>query len=133
MRLPHHSSNPLTTAARFNSWLALWVMLAMLGQALLPTLGYLRSNSSPELWNEICSVVGVRQKSQSENDAPTTAPHADCPLCLQVFHGAILDTAQVSTLAVFVLLSHISFTVTEQHSFKLRAALPEARAPPEFN
>jgi len=106
-------------------------MVAMLGQALLPTLGYLSSGASPELWGEICSVVGVRQKSLPAHNDPGTAQHADCPLCLQVVHGAILDTAQVTIFAVLILLNQISFTITEHHYFKRRTALPEARAPPE--
>ena len=108
-------------------------MVAMLGQTLLPTVGYLRSSSSPELWNEICRVVGVRQKSKPANGDPGTAQHADCPLCLQVFHAAIPTNAQVSPLAVFALLSQISFAVAEPHFFKIGSALPEARAPPESN
>ena len=128
MRLPPHPA-----AGQFNSWLSLWVLVALLGQALLPTLAFERSGSAPELWNEICSVVGVRQSPIPVQNTPASKHHADCPLCLQPVHGVIADSGAASPLALFYLFNQISSAVLGQPITKIRTALPEARAPPEFN
>ena len=76
-------------------WFALWMMVCMLGQSLLPTLVYARSASRPGLWNEICSVYGARSISTKIStelpDTPPTNSHAECPLCLQILHDVIPD------------------------------------------
>jgi len=129
MRFSFHS----TAAIKINHWLAAWVMLAVLFQAIVPAIAVERSNSSPELWNEICSVAGVRPGSVTGKDGSAAMHHADCPLCLQLSPCALFSNSQASIVTRLFLFGHISFAVTDSLQTKIPATLPEARAPPEFN
>jgi len=129
MRPPAHSpaANKLTT------WLALWLMVTMLGQALLPTVAYMRSDANPGLWDEICSVYGVRKNTVQAPSDQLPSHHADCPLCLQVFHDTILDAPLVAVTFHLLFLNQISLIAPASHPVNQRTIIPEARGPPDFN
>jgi len=117
-------------------WLALWVLLAMLGQSVLPTLAYLRSDTAPELWNEICSVYGARKFAASTTDTAkdhAPAKHADCPLCLHLFSDVILAKQSFSAAFHLLLLNEISIILSPRHFISQRSFAPEARGPPKIN
>ena len=108
-------------------------MIAMLGQAILPTLVYLRSNSNPGLWDEICSVYGVRQKVVAPDGDQTPAKHADCPLCLHAFNDIVLGTTVASFSLHVLFLNEISNVFALRYFTHLRSIIPEARGPPALN
>ena len=128
MRSPTFS----TVRNQFNTWLALWLMLAMLGQATVPTLASMRSNLNPGLWDEICSVYGVRQNTQKPTDQMPTH-HAECALCLQMVYDTILDAPAVAVSFQLLLINYLSPPAPVRHLFSRRAAVQEARGPPYFN
>lgn len=116
------------------SWLALWALVAVLGQAVLPTLAFLRAGTEPTLWTEICSVYGSKAVTPSTDPGqnPATQHHADCPLCLQVFHDFILDTPEAAAPSTLMLPMAVQATVTRLTVPTGTVLLPEARAPPKL-
>jgi len=95
---------------------------------MLPTLTLMRSSSTPSLWDEVCSVDGVRQNPQK----PAPAYHAGCPLCLQAAHDVILHAPVVAVTSQLVLISFLSPLVPVRHFFFRLVAVPEARGPPQL-
>jgi len=125
----------LTSQSR-SAWIAMCVVLAMLGQSLLPTLAYVRSNSNPGLWDEICSVYGVRvvEKTVGAPDSDQVpGHHADCPLCLHVFNDIVLDTPTASISLQLLFLNEIRYVFALHHFTDQRSIIPEARGPPAAN
>lgn len=134
--------NYFSTRTFFAS-IASWLVLAMLGQSLLPSFAYARAAYNPEFWNEICSVAGVRRKgaetrseaSTDTNAKSTNVPmqHADCPLCLHLGGDIILDTPALSASMHLLFLNAIIEPQSSYFLFLLRSLKPEARGPPAFN
>ena len=121
-----------------SAWLAMWVVICFLGQALLPTFAYTQSDSNPRLWDEICSVYGSKSinaekqsiTGSSKNSAPTS--HVDCPLCLHVFNDIVIEHIALTPQFYLLLISQLSFTVATFTHPIWRTSTPEARGPPVF-
>ncbi|MET3107381.1 hypothetical protein AAKU67_001550 [Oxalobacteraceae bacterium GrIS 2.11] len=120
-----------SSTIKLRTWISLWALVGLLGQAMLPTLAYLRSDSTPGLWAEICSVYGVRQNTTSDDKVPMQ--HADCPLCLHIFSDVILAAADFSQPLQLLFFKEISSAAIQQQFFGRRTVTAEARAPPEFH
>jgi hypothetical protein len=126
----HHTSN------RLPAWIALWVLLAILGQSVLPTLAYLRSDVAPSLWNEICGVYGPRQATADPSDTPkdkAPAHHADCPLCLHMFSDIILAGPNASAAFHLLFLTEFGIIADPQQFISRLSLVAEARGPPNLN
>ena len=107
-------------------------MLAMLGQSVLPTLAYVRSNSNPGLWDEICSVYGAREQSATPQNDQTPAHHASCPLCLHVFNDTVLDTPIAVLSLHLLLINEIRYITAPRYFTDSRKVIPDARGPPHI-
>jgi hypothetical protein len=118
---------------RFTSWMVRWALLCIIGQALLPTVAYLRSNADAGLWTEICSVYGPKQVVVADGDRqPTTVPHVDCPLCLHVFNDFILSTATFPPVFQSLRIEPAIAMLLARREVR-PVSLPEARAPPKHH
>jgi hypothetical protein len=123
-------------ADRLSIWIALALLVAMLGQSVLPTWASMRSDTNPGLWNEICSVYGNRQIRSAEADSSkqqTPAHHVDCPLCLHIFGDIDLATHQASATRHLLFLNAVVAVICTEPNYFSAAFRPEARGPPQFN
>lgn len=114
------------------AWLAILLLLVMLGQAVLPTMASMQAGSSPALWDEICSVYGGRQTGPDNNDPAPVGHHISCPACLHMVGDLVLATAlSAIALRLFLLreVSGPSFLAALPYSLRFT---PQARAPPAF-
>jgi hypothetical protein len=114
-------------------WIALCLLLAMLGQSIMPTLAYTWSGSEPGLWNEICSIYGVRSDAIKTPGDRTPNHHADCPLCLHVFSDTILATSSIANTFHLLFLNEIVLVVNPTSFVNFFPIVPAARGPPQFN
>jgi hypothetical protein len=118
---------------RINSWFALMLVLSMLGQSLLPTFAFLRLDTNPGLWNEICSSYGARKLIDEQGKQQAPAHHVDCPLCLHIVGDVVLSTASASTALHLIFLSEITLFLNPQQFFSRHIFTSQARGPPAFN
>jgi hypothetical protein len=130
----------LRTPSFFNksatsSWLAMWVLVCLLCQTLLPSFAYAQSDSNPRLWDEICSIYGSRSTlsdqstdASSKNSAPSH--HADCPLCLHIFNDVTLSNPTAAPNFLVLLLKQLSYKAQALTYLIQPTSITEARGPP---
>ena len=120
----------ISSANRSPVWLAMLLLLVLLGQVLLPTVASLRATSSPALWDEICSVYSERQTGAGDNHPVPNGHHVSCPACLHMVGDLILAATQpITNLRLFLLREVGQPDVATTRPLLLRL-VPQARAPP---
>ena len=123
-------------SGKLTASLAMLVMVTFLCQLILPTVAYLKSNSRPNLWNEICSVDGNRNTAENKGAArPDSTPtrHTDCPLCWHLTAATILDTPTATHTVHFLFLNVIQFILITAPAYNRQLLIQESRGPPAFN
>ncbi|TDK68672.1 DUF2946 family protein [Sapientia aquatica] len=116
-------------------WFAIWVMLCLLGQSLLPSFAFAQADSNPRLWDEICSVYGARSTTadkshDADSKLPAPTHHAECPLCLHVFNDVTLSTPTAIPSFHLVLLQQLGYQAPQLASAIQPISSAQARAPP---